>query len=197
MTILREDLQTDSYFPIVFPVAWGRSSAGRALDWQSRGQGFDPPRLHHSTSHGLRIRGPFCYQGLMAQRLAQGTHNPWVAGSNPAGPTMHIWPGGTSSGPFAFQLFQLCSQLSQSSAFLWPSELACPCMVVLCKCDAVLDMRRQPRHLVHLAPSAQRVRPLNIRAGFSMQSSKTKKDPAKARSKNAMVETRGIEPLTS
>ena len=23
--------------------AWGRSSAGRALDWQSRGQGFDPP----------------------------------------------------------------------------------------------------------------------------------------------------------
>ena len=27
-------------------VAWGRSSAGRALDWQSRGQGFDPPRLH-------------------------------------------------------------------------------------------------------------------------------------------------------
>ncbi len=26
--------------------AWGRSSAGRALDWQSRGQGFDPPRLH-------------------------------------------------------------------------------------------------------------------------------------------------------
>ena len=29
-------------------VAWGRSSAGRALDWQSRGQGFDPPRLHHA-----------------------------------------------------------------------------------------------------------------------------------------------------
>ena len=23
----------------------------------------------------------------MAQRLAQGTHNPWGAGSNPAGPT--------------------------------------------------------------------------------------------------------------
>ena len=28
--------------------ARGRSSAGRALDWQSRGQGFDPPRLHPS-----------------------------------------------------------------------------------------------------------------------------------------------------
>ena len=31
---------------IIIFVAWGRSSAGRALDWQSRGQGFDPPRLH-------------------------------------------------------------------------------------------------------------------------------------------------------
>ena len=29
--------------------AWGRSSAGRALEWHSRGQGFDPPRLHHET----------------------------------------------------------------------------------------------------------------------------------------------------
>ena len=26
-------------------------------------------------------------QGLLAQRLAQGTHNPWVLGSNPGGPT--------------------------------------------------------------------------------------------------------------
>ena len=34
-------------FPYIIPrTAWGRSSAGRALDWQSRGQGFDPPRLH-------------------------------------------------------------------------------------------------------------------------------------------------------
>ena len=55
MTILREGLQSDSYFPIVFPVAWGRSSAGRALDWQSRGQGFDPPRLHHCI-----LRPRFC-----------------------------------------------------------------------------------------------------------------------------------------
>ena len=26
---------------------WGHSSAGRALGWQPRGQGFDPPWLHH------------------------------------------------------------------------------------------------------------------------------------------------------
>ena len=25
---------------------WGHSSAGRALRWQRRGQGFDPPWLH-------------------------------------------------------------------------------------------------------------------------------------------------------
>ena len=36
--------------------------------------------------------------GLLAQRLAQGTHNPWVLGSNPGGPTMkpkvrpRAWP---------------------------------------------------------------------------------------------------------
>lgn len=27
-------------------MARGRSSVGRALDWQSRGQGFESPRLH-------------------------------------------------------------------------------------------------------------------------------------------------------
>ena len=29
-------------------MAWGYSSAGRALDWQSRGQEFDPPYLHQT-----------------------------------------------------------------------------------------------------------------------------------------------------
>ena len=28
------------------------------------------------------------HNGLLAQRLAQGTHNPWVLGSNPGGPTI-------------------------------------------------------------------------------------------------------------
>ncbi len=28
---------------------WGRSSAGRALEWHSRGHGFDPHRLHQKT----------------------------------------------------------------------------------------------------------------------------------------------------
>ncbi len=27
--------------------AWGCSSIGRALEWHSRGKGFDPPQLHH------------------------------------------------------------------------------------------------------------------------------------------------------
>jgi hypothetical protein len=30
--------------------AWGYSSAGRALDWQSRGQRFDPAYLHQKAS---------------------------------------------------------------------------------------------------------------------------------------------------
>ncbi len=27
-------------------IVWGRSSAGRAFEWHSKGQGFEPPRLH-------------------------------------------------------------------------------------------------------------------------------------------------------
>ena len=30
-------------------VVWGCSSSGRALDWQSRGKGFDPPHLHQNV----------------------------------------------------------------------------------------------------------------------------------------------------
>ena len=41
-------------FPYSISSSRGRSSAGRALDWQSRGQGFDPPRLHHRECKGLR-----------------------------------------------------------------------------------------------------------------------------------------------
>ena len=29
------------------PNPWGCSSLGRALEWHSRGKGFDPPHLHH------------------------------------------------------------------------------------------------------------------------------------------------------
>ena len=40
---------------------------GRALDWQSRGQEFDPPYLHHSikksnTGNGVRLL--FCVRGF-------------------------------------------------------------------------------------------------------------------------------------
>jgi hypothetical protein len=32
-----------------FAKEWGRSSVGRALEWHSRGQEFDPPRLHQTA----------------------------------------------------------------------------------------------------------------------------------------------------
>ena len=47
---------------IMFSSIRGCSSAGRALEWHSRGQGFDPPQLHHKThanSNGPALRGPF------------------------------------------------------------------------------------------------------------------------------------------
>ena len=57
-------LHDESSSRIVIPApARGRSSAGRALDWQSRGQGFDSPRLHHCTFQLLGNRKLFCYTG--------------------------------------------------------------------------------------------------------------------------------------
>jgi hypothetical protein len=56
---------------------WGCSSAGRALEWHSRGQGFDSPHLHHFIVAG--------WSSLVARRA----HNPKVVGSNPAPAT--IW----------------------------------------------------------------------------------------------------------
>src|SRR4051812_9104682 len=34
---------------IIRPLAWGYSSAGRALAWHARGQRFDPAYLHHTN----------------------------------------------------------------------------------------------------------------------------------------------------
>ena len=50
--------------------------------------------LHYLCSH--------LSQGLLAQRLAQGTHNPWVLGSNPGGPTRFFNRSGNMSGLFSF-----------------------------------------------------------------------------------------------
>ena len=47
-------LASPQTFPYSISSSRGRSSAGRALDWQSRGQGFDPPRLHHRECKALR-----------------------------------------------------------------------------------------------------------------------------------------------
>ena len=55
-------LASPKIFPYSISSSRGRSSAGRALDWQSRGQGFDPPRLHHRECKGLReTEGLFSY----------------------------------------------------------------------------------------------------------------------------------------
>ncbi len=43
----------DFLFKVCYSIftVWGRSSAGRALEWHSRGQEFDPLRLHQKTIH--------------------------------------------------------------------------------------------------------------------------------------------------
>lgn len=49
-------LSKDKGLPFFF---WGVSSAGRALRWQRRGQGFEPPTLHQSSFKPL-FKGFFC-----------------------------------------------------------------------------------------------------------------------------------------
>jgi hypothetical protein len=67
------------------PPRWGHSSVGRALEWHSRGQGFDSPWLHHfihkismlrgllfESERPLTLAGPPRYQmeAIRGQKLA-------------------------------------------------------------------------------------------------------------------------------
>ena len=57
---------------------------------------YSPPSIRAAAIAVAFLLGP------VAQRLAQGTHNPWVGGSNPSGPTIHSSRPGTSvSGLFS------------------------------------------------------------------------------------------------
>ena len=44
---------TSSLFTITSYLIWGRSSAGRALEWHSRGHRFDPDRLHQREESSI------------------------------------------------------------------------------------------------------------------------------------------------
>ena len=44
-------------------ISWGCSSTGRALEWHSRGKGFDPPHLHHKKTSRYKLLVFFIYDG--------------------------------------------------------------------------------------------------------------------------------------
>ena len=53
----------------------GRSSAGRALQWHCRGQGFDPPRLHQPPPFGLRLASqPGARRTEAVRRSSEGAY---------------------------------------------------------------------------------------------------------------------------
>ena len=54
--------------------SWGCSSVGRALEWHSRGQGFDSPQLHHKKSA--------CKGGFFMGEIRSGESKPERARSD-------------------------------------------------------------------------------------------------------------------
>ena len=42
-------------------IVWGCSSAGRALEWHSRGRRFDPVQLHHPKYDEAGLSGLFSF----------------------------------------------------------------------------------------------------------------------------------------
>ena len=54
-------------------IAWGYSSAGRALEWHSRGQRFDPAYLHHPNGRGFRLSRFFLFMPRFARCIRRRT----------------------------------------------------------------------------------------------------------------------------
>ena len=74
-------------FPIVVPAPLGGvAQLGERLTGSQEVRGSIPLVSTHVNAQPL-VTGAVFISGLLAQRLAQGTHNPWVEGSNPPGPT--------------------------------------------------------------------------------------------------------------
>ncbi len=69
---------------------WGHSSVGRALEWHSRGQGFDSPWLHFCGKAHKAAISP-----LPAQPTA-GPHSPSLVHRAPSPPEAG-WPARTSA----------------------------------------------------------------------------------------------------
>ncbi len=80
----------------------GIAQLGERLTGSQEVRGSIPLVSTIATSQPLVSRGCFII-GLMAQWLAQGTHNPWVVGSNPTGPTIVFAGQGICSDLFIFE----------------------------------------------------------------------------------------------
>ena len=61
---------------------WGCSSTGRALEWHSRGKGFDPPHLHQKTLqkriHFLQCFFIHCESNGISSRFSAYIINLWL-----------------------------------------------------------------------------------------------------------------------
>ena len=101
---------------------WGYSSAGRALEWHSRGQRFDPAYLHHRKSHrkpfGLRCFSLFVgkFQTFYAKMIFAQNRQNWVLSTKSVNKSvfdnkkgMEKPPSGLAGFPFTKEKFTMCA----------------------------------------------------------------------------------------
>ena len=67
-------------------IAWGYSSAGRALEWHSRGQRFDPAYLHHPNGRGFRLSRFFLFMPRFARCIRRRTRRQRLPAPVPPSP---------------------------------------------------------------------------------------------------------------
>ena len=94
------------------PFIWGYSSAGRALEWHSRGQRFDPAYLHQTRKALKTLR----FQGFSFLRAAQSKRH-FSAAPEPAIPPCNI---------------RLGKKILLFNLFLQNIDLVCGCHSAAC-----------------------------------------------------------------
>ena len=132
----RDNCNKTEIIPLFSTIIWGCSSPGRALEWHSRGKGFDPPHLHQKTDTDVSVfiydegKHNFVVRNSVAVKpLRAGAHSPVQAHSfhyyGTCVPTPSPSPRNKTN-TSACRLMLACE--ADIAACLWACPLQCGCV---------------------------------------------------------------------